>query len=612
MAKNNDITETLAEDRAFAAKTHERLLAGQMYKEERGLIEKWAEYQRFWEGDQWPAATEETEHYPRPVTNHFAEILEMKTAGLVYETPEIYYEQVLSNYHAKPLMVEPLDPEDKPFEITREELLAVMIKRIGERVDLEGLLESKTRSSGLTGNGILYHYFDNSVIGGGKNAGYIGDIGSMEIDITDFYPGNPTEPSIEKQPYIIVTEQRPLEEVKEEYAQFSEYAALLKSGVQEDRKNVYDHEKITYKEGNQIQLIHYWERKYVDEERKIGEQTVNIRKQQIDYYVIAQDYVIRKEEDAYYSKRYPFSGFIWYPIRKSFYGKSESDDLINNQKELNKLQGIALLGAYKMGLANILYKEGMVDKEDLPIGPGGGFIKDKSGPGQGWSVEYLQPPNIAPQIPLLKELMTTGMKDTSGVHEAWSGKAPSAHLNASAIKFLQEAAGVRINGIRRRLLQSVRMIGEIWLGYIMQYYKEARLYKIYGKDGVVGTVWFKREDFEDMEFDAKVTLTNYSPYSKSVIASTLMDMVTNQIIDGDLYLRMLPHEIFPKVNDLLELMEDRVTEQQQMMLQQQIAVVDEVVAQTIEQARASGVQITPEALQQMQQMIQSVAHEQQI
>jgi hypothetical protein len=616
MENKTETTTNSESDRRLAQKITKKLMAGQVYREGRELPDKWAEYQRFWEGDQWPAPTEETQNFPRPVTNHFAEIIEMKTAGMTYEPAEVYFEQRLTKDKATPLNVEPNNPEkDQPFTITREELLAEMFKRVAEHVDLDGLLENKTRSTALLGNGLSYHYFDNTIVGGGRNAGYIGDIGAMEVDISDYYPGDPMEPDVQKQPSCIVTEIRPLDEVKEEYEQFSEYASMLKQSSSDDSKSIYDHQKTTYTEGEPVQLIHYWEKKIKEVEKTINpgsenETSIKVRRATINYYVVAQDYILRKEED--YCERYPIAGFVWYPIRKSFYGKSESDDLINNQKELNRLQGIGLLGAYKMGLANIRYKEGMVDKEDLPVGPGGGFIKDKSGPGMAWSVDYMHPPSIAPQIPLLKEALTQGMKDTSGVHEAWSGKAPSAHLNASAIMALQEAAGVRIKGIRRRMFQSVKVIGEIWLELMMKHYTEDRLYKVFGKNGAEGTVWFKQKEFEGMEFDVKITLNNASPYSKTVIAATLLDMVTNKIIDGDLYLRMLPREVFPKVKELLELLEDRVTEQQQMMLQQQLAVVDEVVAQTIEQARASGVQITPEALQQMQQMIQSVAHEQQI
>ncbi len=591
-------------EKKFAEKIKKHLASGESYKTSQGYYEQWAEYQRFWEGDQWPAATEETKSYPRPVTNHFAEIIEMKVAGLTYESPEIYYEpkkgSLKNNFK---IQAQPVEQDEEPFEILPSEMLSVATEHVMDHNEFEQWLESFTRSSSLLGDGILYTYWDNDIMGSGEG-GYIGEIGLMEIDIADFYVGDPTEPDLQKQPYVIITERRPRKVVQEEYRQFSKSVDYLKNEAKTDSSKIYDHEKIEQAETDYVDLIHYWERKVEEEEVDVGGEKVTRKDLMINYYVISQDFVIREEKDYYLSKRFPFVNFGWYPRRKSFYSKPEAADLINNQKELNRLQGIALLGAYKTGLPNIRYKEDFVRKEDIPVGPGGQVIKDLTPVGQGWGVDYLQPPTIAAYIPLLKDAMTQGMKDTSGVHEAWSGKAPSAHLNASAIMALQEAAGVRIRGIQRRLYSAIRDLGILWLGYMQQYYTEDRLYRVYGKNNVEGLAWFTSQQFKNMEFDVKVTMGSASPYSKTVVASTLENMLERGIIDGDLYLRMLPPEVFPRVLELLELIEDRMEEQQQMMLEQQKALTDEVVAQTIEQAKQSGVEITPEALQIMQQMIQ--------
>ena len=610
MAKNNDPLKPASEKEIkLSAKIRKRLTSGENYKTSQGYYAEWEEYQRFWESDQWPQSTPETQSFPRPVTNHFAEIIEMKVAGLCYEPPEMYFEPKkgsLRNDFKVP--VAPVKEEGEPFEITPSELLAVATEHVWANNDMDQLVENFTRSGGLLGDGILYSYWDNSIMGSGEGS-YIGEIATMEIDIADFYVGDPTEPDIQKQPYVIVTERRPVKQVKEDYRQFGKSVEYIKAESKGDHTKTYDHEKIEQSETDYVNLIHYWEKSITEEDAEIAGVKVKKKFLQVDYYVICQEYVIREEKDFYLSKRYPFAHFGWYPRRKSFYSKSESKDLINNQKELNRMQGIALLGAYKTGLPNIRYKENFVKKEDLSTGPGGNIIPDETPPGQGWGVDYLQPPTIASYIPLLKDAMAQGMKDTSGVHEAWSGKAPSAHLNASAIMALQEAAGVRIRGIQRRLFSAIRDLGILWLGYMMQYYTEDRLYKVFGKNNVEGLAWFKNEDFKKMEFDVKVSMGSASPYSKTVIASTLENMLERGIIDGDMYLRMLPPEVFPRVTELLELTEDRMEEQEQMMIEQQIQLVDEIVVQVIEQAQGAGVQITPEALHEMRQMIQEAAKE---
>jgi hypothetical protein len=610
--KDKEITLISPEEqRLLADKIQKRVDSATSYKTTRGLYDEWAEYQRFWDADQWPAATADTENFPRPLTNHFGEIIEMKTAGLVYELSDIYCEPrkgSLQNTFEIP--VQPLTQGAEPFTIKPEELLLAVFDNIKDQNNFDQLVENVCRSGALLGDGISFSDWNNEIVGGG-DAGFVGEVEVQEIDITDFFVGDPLEADIQKQPYVGITAKIPLTMAKHIYSQYSDNADLLQPETSSTQAR-YDHEKTEQSETDYVNLIHYWERAIEEEESEIAGVAVTKKFAGINYYVICQDMMLREEKDHYYSKKYPFAHFGWYPKRKSFYSKPESKDLINNQKELNRLQGIALLGAYKTGLPNIVYKPGFVKKEEVSVGPGGNVIADDTPPGQGKGVDYLQPPTIASYIPLLKDSMAQGMKDVSGVHEAWSGKAPSAHLNASAIMALQEAAGVRIRGIQRRLHKMISDMATIWLGFIMQYYTEDRVFKVYGKNNVEGLAVFRVEDFKKMEFDIKVTMSSASPYSKTVIASTLEGMIDKGIIDGDLYLKMLPPEVFPKVADLLELVKDREAEQEQKVLAQQLQIIDEVVVQTIEQARAAGVPIAPEVLQEMLGMIQQSSQKQEV
>jgi hypothetical protein len=610
--KDKEITLISPEEqRLLADKIQKRVESATSYKTTRGLYDEWAEYQRFWDADQWPAATADTENFPRPLTNHFGEIIEMKTAGLVYELSDIYCEPKkgsLQNTFEIP--VQPLTQGAEPFTVKPEELLLAVFDNIKDQNNFDQLVENICRSGALLGDGVSFTDWNNEIVGGG-DTGFVGEVEVQEIDITDFFVGDPLEADIQKQPYVGITAKIPLIMARHIYSKYSDNADLLQPETSSTQAR-YDHEKTKQSETDYVNLIHYWERAIEEEESEIAGVAVTKRFAGINYYVICQDMMLREEKDHYYSKKYPFAHFGWYPKRKSFYSKPESKDLINNQKELNRLQGIALLGAYKTGLPNIVYKPGFVKKEEVSVGPGGNVIADDTPPGQGKGVDYLQPPTIASYIPLLKDSMAQGMKDVSGVHEAWSGKAPSAHLNASAIMALQEAAGVRIRGIQRRLHKMISDMATIWLGFVMQYYTEDRVFKVYGKNNVEGLAVFRVEDFKKMEFDIKVTMSSASPYSKTVIASTLEGMIDKGIIDGDLYLKMLPPEVFPKVADLLELVKDREAEQEQKVLAQQLQIIDEVIVKTIEQARAGGVPIAPETLQEMMGMIQQSSQKQKV
>lgn len=603
------------EDKTKVNRITKDLQSSVNYKTSRKLHEKWAEYERFWSSDQWPSVKQGTENFPRPVTNHFKEIIEMKVAATTYEAPNIYFEpRKTSLQEMEEIEVKPLNEEVEPFTIKQHELVLVAVEHVGEFNNIEDKLDETCRSTGLLGNGIMYSFWDNTVMGQGAGS-FIGEIGVMEIDISDFHVGDPRQKELQKQPYIVITERRPRKQVIEDYESHSQYASMIQPESSSTLvKKTYDTEKTEQDEADYVDVIHHWEKKVVDVETEYGEDdekdTVKTRKYQIDYHVVCQDYVLREEIDYCWNARYPFADMYWYPGRKSFYAASESDDLINNQKELNRLQGIAILGAYKTGLPDLLYKEDFIKKEDLKVGPGGHIISDSTPPGQGWGAQYLQPPNIAPYIPYLKDAMSQGMKDTSGAHEAWSGKAPSAHLNYSAIMALQEAAGVRMKGVRRRFYKMYKDLALVWLGLMAQYYTEERMYKVYSKDNDEGVAWMKPEYVSNFEYDVKASEGSASPFSKTVIATTLENMYDRQIIDGDTYLKLLPPEVFPRVLEILEIMDERVKEQEDMVWENQKQIIDEVVAETISQAKEQGIEISPETLQHMRQMIQAVAQEQ--
>ncbi len=608
MAKKEGALEVVSpEEKKLATKIHNRHLSSDTFRQSQGLYEAWKEYQKFWDADQWAEPTPENMDYPRPVTNHTAEIIEMKVAGLTYEPPKIYFEPkkgfLKNDFKIK---AEPVDKDVEPFNVTPVELLAAAAEDVWEQNDMDQKTEDFSRSSGLLCNGILYSYWDNSIIGYGQGR-YIGEIRTVEIDISDFHVGDPTERDIQKQPYVIVTERVPLEQVKNDYRKFNKNVDHLKPSPKRSTSVVYNYETTEQTDTEYIDLIHYWEKEEVKENIDYDGVNVTRRHIAVNYYVVSDDFVLREEKDNIKSGLYPFVNFPWYPRRKSFYGKPETKDLIANQKELNNLQGIALLGAHKTGLPNIMVKSDFVKINDLAIGPGGDIIEDTSPPGSGWAADYMQPPNIASYIPLLKESMAQGMRDVSGVHEAWSGKAPSSRLNASAIMALQEAAGVRIRGIQRRLFSAIRDLGKIWLGYMKQYYTEDRVFKVYSPENKEALAWFKAEDFKKMDFEAKVAMQSASPYSKTVIASTLENMVKIGVIDAEMYLQMLPPEVFPKVLDLLELVEKRNEEQQQMALEQQKQIVAEMVNKTISEAESKGVPVDVQALEKMKSMIQKTA-----
>lgn len=596
------------EDKKFADDVKKKYNSGVDFKRKHQFYEVWPEYDRFWNAEQWPQEDRNTKDYPRPVTNHFAAIIEQKISGITYEPPSIYFDPVDTQV-LPPVSVDPLTmkgeevPEEKEIsDIDAAEALSHVASHQWDRLGMDDLVDEVSRSSGLLGTGVFYMPWNNDIIGGGPESKYIGDIEGMEIDPADFYPGDPSNRDIQSQPWIIVAERRPRSEVKAFYRKFAEDVVdTLKEDKPTTHNIMYDQQRMEQDETEYVDLLHYWwKEKAKDEEGNIKVTP------QLNYAVVCQDVILRYAEEFYRHGLYPFAAFQWYPKRKSFFGKPESVDIINNQKEENRLAGVALLSTYKAGVPNVRYKPGFVDKKDIPAGPGGGQIPDNSPPG-GIGIDYMQPPTPASHIPQLRVANVDGMKDTSGVHEAWSGKAPGARLNASAIMALQEAAGVRIRGIQRRLFRALREVGKIWLAHWKEFMAEERMFRILKERNKKGFFWFSNTHFKSMEFDIRIQAGSASPFSKSLITTQMDRMLELGVIDGEEYLENIPTDILPKAEQIIHRREEKIKKQQEQEEQIKSALVTQAVNEVITQAQANDIPLNQEVLNHLFNIVDQIA-----
>ena len=579
------------EDGKLAQLIRKRYRSGVSYKQSQGYYEDWNEYDNFWMGSQWPTPTADTENFPRPVTNHFASIIEQKVAGITYDMPEMYFDPVEGDPDMEESGIEGADNQ-------AAELLSMVAENQATKLDFEELLDLGVRSAALLGNGIWFYFWDNTIIAGGPHSQYVGDIRGYEVDAADFFPGDPTNRDMQSQPWIIYAERRPLSEVKAFYRKTAPgIVDLLRGEKQTSDTQVYDIQGVEQDETDYVDVIHCFWKEKKENKTKISkamevqegdvissdtyEEEIVTFEDVLHYAVECQTYLLR-HEDNMEPNLYPFVSFQWYPKRKSFWGKSESADLIANQKEDNRLAGIAILAAYNNGIPDIKYNPDYVNEKDITPGPGGRIIKDTS-PGGVTGISYMDAKPPSSHIPKLRESVTAGMKETSGVHEAWSGKAPSGDLNASAIMALQEAAGVRMRGIQRRLVKAVKETGELWLAYWKKNYTESRLFRKVGPGNKAGFTWFNMTDYADMKFDVRVDAGSASPFSKTMALANLDKLLERQLITPDEYLDLMPADIMPEAKRIMAQREQQLEEHFPMIVQKAVEATLQVVMGVLQQ-----------------------------
>lgn len=510
-----------------------------------GVLDNYRLYERFYQGDQWPAPTPATKTFPRPVANKVWETVGQLSAAVTADNPTAMFAP-REGAPLEPMGIENYDPQVAG-------LLTKMGQFEAERLEIPMLLDEGAVTAGNLGTAVWHFFWDNSQIGGSaeRQTLWIGAIGAIEIDPANFIEGDPKEYDLQKQPYIIVAERLSHAEASRKVGIFN--SALAKRLKPDNERQTETYAQSDVEQGDYNTLIHKWWKSY-DE---FGRVTA------LHYALVTMTGEVAEHKDSLYESpdgrpfpRYPFVAFRWEKKRKSFRGMGVTQQVIPNQKERNRLKAMLLLAAYNTAAPKIIYKEGAINTDKWTDVPGQ-FIKDSSPLGQK-GVDYLDPPQM-PAYPAAEiRAMDEETARTTGASEAMAGVAPSAELNASAILALQQAAGIRVNRVKRRLYAALREMYHLLFAFWTHLYTEERLIRIVGDDNQEAFMWFRGIDFADMEFDVKVIAGPGSMYSQALQTATLDKLLQGGAIDVAEYLEMLPNEVFPHKGKVLERLRGRV------------------------------------------------------
>lgn len=536
----------------LAGEITEQWQAAVSYKRGQGYYDLWPLRDRYINGDQWPKPTEATATMPRPMTNQYASIINMIVSAVTYETPEIYFDPGDTDQQPKE-PGQPVEPTEQDAQAAQ--MLSDAAKHQSEKLELEDLIEQGCKTAAnVSGTAIWCFPWDNTITGGrpGKTA-FVGDIAGFEVDPINFHPGDPSNPDIQSQPWIIMDERLPLKDVQDFYRPFvGNLVDTLEPTRQTSDTTIYDQQRIEQDRTPMVDVVHRWwkERKPHTDDKDEQGVTLDVT---LKYAVVCQSKIIRPEQVLYKHGFYPFVAFEWEKKRKSFWGKPLSADLLPNQRERNRLEGLTILAAQNHGAPRVMAKQGALKGSwtNNPL-----KIMIDRFVGSSWGIKYMEPPRM-PDTAGMIEMLDAGMKDTAGAQDAFSGKAPSSDLNAAAIVALQEAAGIKIRPIQRRLRKAMRDIGRLWLAHWTEFYTEARLIRITGEDGKAAFRWFRGTDYADMAFDVRVKAGTASPFSRSLYIATLDSLYEKQLIDREEYLELLPEDAFPQKDRLMSMRQQK-------------------------------------------------------
>lgn len=216
---------------------------GLAYKKQMGYFTKWAEYERFKSGDQWPAATDKTKNLPRPVFNIIKQTINHKVASVMNENIKMVYSAQDVQEETDPTTGEAIPAP----ELEAADKFTRYSDTTWENVKQDQLNEEALEGGATTGPAIWHYYWDTSKSGGNRMK-YIGEIAGEVIDPVNFFPGNPQNTRVQEQPYIIITHRDLVESVRElakENGMSAEITSLIRPDS-ETEDQAYDMAKRSY------------------------------------------------------------------------------------------------------------------------------------------------------------------------------------------------------------------------------------------------------------------------------------------------------------------------------------------------------------------------------
>ena len=532
---------------------------GLSYQKSMGFADKFPEYERFKQGDQWPAATDKTRNLPRPVFNIIKMFTNNKKSNVLSQNVKLIF-----------------SPNEIFNEQGQEVQAMLATKGADDFSDFANNLWYELKQDTLndycvddavtTGTGILHYYWDANVKGGSL-VPYIGALRGENIDPLCFFVANPQQTDVQKQEWVLIASREELKKVRKEAEDNGLSSAKIEL-ITGDEDTAHVGYESARNEQDGTDKLWVLTRYFRDENGGVcysrsTKEVMLVEKQSLTPNLMtdrekqlleAQGLAIPDEKLI---TRYPVVVFPWQLRKKCIFGTGEVEGLIPNQKAINFNMAMMLLSVQDNAWPKILTKPGALQQK-ITNSPGE-ILVDYYTSGDG--VKYMQPPNFNYMSINLVDKVFELSRSTSGVTEVTTGESLGSNMAASAIIALQNQARVPIDNIQKRFYRCLQEVGLIWEEFFKTYYNTSRAITTEDANGFINSREFIGEAYRDVEFSLKVDVSASSTYSESLALTYLDKMYDKGDITADIYIELAPASVVPHKEKLKQLRRQMLEQQ---------------------------------------------------
>lgn len=520
---------------------------------DKGIFDQTKRNERFYIGDQWHGAKTGNER-PLVRRNIIKRIGEYKMSVVTAAPISVNYSAdgipntVDMQDDAETVKQEMLDgnvPSGAPEAPEISAVTAAMsdyFKVTAERLKFDTKKEQVLRNAYISGTGLLFTYWDDSVETGlyadnTRTKAIKGDIACEVLDIENVVFGDPNNEDIQAQPYIIIVQRRDYEDVKRE----ARKNGLTDADIKSDKA-----EEAGYNSGDRGDSE-------PDDSRRVTVYTKIYKEWDRDdktFHVMA----VRVTEKTYVRKpwdlkvkRYPIAKFCWERRRSSAYGESEITYLIPNQIAINRALTAAVWGLMANGMP-IMLVNGDVVTDPVTNDPGQIIKVYGESTDVANAVKYIQPPTAIPQYQnVVNDLCTNTLSDSGANDAALGNLRPD---NAAAIIQMREAATAPMQVYMNRFYDFVEDVARIWADFWLNLYGDRQM-QLKDRNGTQYLL-FKAERYRSLLITARVDVGAATMYSEAVVVETLNNLLSAGLISFDQFLERIPSGLIPDVTGLRE------------------------------------------------------------
>jgi hypothetical protein len=540
------------------------------YKSSLNLFATTNRNERFYAGHHWDGV--DTGGLPQVRLNVTKRIVNWKVSQIMSDMLTMQFSAENSaNY-------DPADPDKiaRLQEVAR--LLTDYSKTTWERLKQDSFNEQAILDAALSGDGILYFPWDETINAGVNEFGatIMGDVGEELIDNVNYFPGNTSDPRPNDkngplQPYIILSFRKLVKEVREE---------AKRNGASQDEINKITGDSDTqYRAGDRA-------KKEPNKDAAGGFCTVLLKMWVKGGTIWArkstQSAIVRKDWDTGLH-RYPVASMQWIPRKNSCHGEAEATELIPNNIAINKLMATMILWTMLNAYPKSVFDSTRISAWSNDI--------TKAIPVEGevtGAAMFLNPPSLPASVQALFEMLVQTTKDMAGANETALGD-DSVTKTAAGIVALQKASALPLTTHKRRFAQFIEDIGLIWLDYWLTKYNVPRMLTVKRnnpetRQEEVVQIPFDGSQYSQTTFSLKIDVGASTQWSEVASIQTLDALLDKQLISFRQYLERIYNGLIPDKEGLI----DEIEQQEQGARQQEMmAAFEQFISQLSPELQAA-------------------------